>query len=150
MLFVPLLYASLVSFSSAEPCSIALLPADETDVSVALVEKDLNQLLAVFRLVLVNSSNIVWGVGSCLEDICAVLFADDTEELCKIYFVVITCLDCGSHLCVRAVADDDSLASCCAELLNRCCYLFRYVTLVYILNLNAECLCSLVDHQLAL
>ena len=77
MLSIPLFYACLISFPSSEPCSIALLPADETDISVALVEKDLNQLLAVFRLVLVNSSNIVWGVGSCLEDICAVLFADD-------------------------------------------------------------------------
>ena len=100
MLFVPLFYASLVSFPSAEPCSVALLPADETDVSVALVEKDLNQLLAVFRLVLVYSTDVIWGIGSCLEDVCAVLLADDTEELCEIYFVVITCLDCGSHLCI--------------------------------------------------
>ena len=100
MLSIPLFYAGLVTFPSAEPCSIALLPADETDISVALVEKDLYQLFAVLRLVLVNSTDIIWGICSCLEDICAVSFADDTEELCKIYSVVVTCLDSGSHLCV--------------------------------------------------
>ena len=42
MLCVPFLNASFVAFPSAKPGSVALLPADQTDVSVALVQKNLN------------------------------------------------------------------------------------------------------------
>ena len=97
---VPLFNACFVTFPSAEPCSIALLPADETDVSVTLLKKDVNKLFAVFGLVLVNCAYIVFGINSCLIDVCAVVFVDDTEELCKIYAVVVTGLDSGSHLCI--------------------------------------------------
>ena len=70
MLRVPLLNAGLVAFPSAEPCRVALFPTDQADVSVALVEKDLDQLLAVLRLILMNRADVVSGIRRCFIDIC--------------------------------------------------------------------------------
>ena len=150
MCCVPLFYARLITFPAAKPCGVALLPADQADVAVALVDQDLNQFLAVLGLILVNRADVILGIGSGLVDVSAGLLVDDTEELCEIDLVVIAGLDCGSHLGIGRVADDDALASCCTQLLYGSCNLLGYVALVNILNLNAESLSRLVDDQFAL
>ena len=147
---VPLLNACLVAFPSAEPGRVALLPADQADVAVALVQKDLDQLLAVLRLVLVDSAHIVSGISCCLVDVCAGLGVDDAEELCKINAVVIAGLDGGSHFRIGGVADDDALASCRAELFDRSGNALGNMSLVNILDLDAQSLGCLVEDQLAL
>ncbi len=45
MLCVPFLNTSFIAFPSAEPCSITLLPADQTDVSVTFFPKECLQVL---------------------------------------------------------------------------------------------------------
>ena len=98
MILVPLVNTGLVAFPSAEPCRIALLPADQTDVSAALVKQDVDQLLTVLRLVLMNSADIIIRSLCQIIDILAVLLADDTEELSQINLVCIAGRDCGLHL----------------------------------------------------
>ena len=75
---VPFFYAGLVAFPSAKPCSVALLPADQTDVPVTLFDQDVDQVLAVLGLVLMNRADEVLGICSCLLDLGAGFFADDT------------------------------------------------------------------------
>ena len=68
--------------------------ADKTDVTITFVKKNLNKFFTVCRLIFMNCSDVVSGIFCCFIDICTVFFADYTEELCKIYFIIITCLDC--------------------------------------------------------
>ena len=150
MFSIPLIYASLVAFPAAEPCGIALLPADQTDVAAALVKKDLHQLLAVFGFIFMNCACIIVGSLSQFIDVRIGIFADDAEELCQIYAVVIGGIDCGHHLCIRGVADDDTLAAGCDQLIDGSRNLLGYVALVNVLDLNAESLGCLVEDLLAL
>ncbi|OQA25199.1 MAG: hypothetical protein BWY61_01055 [Firmicutes bacterium ADurb.Bin354] len=144
---VPLFYTSLVAFPSSEPCSITLFPTYKTDISVALIKKDLNKLLAVLRLVFVNRTYIVGRINSCFIDICTCLRIDDTEELSKINTVIVTCLDSRSHLGIGRVTDDDTVASCSTKLFYRSSNLLGYVALINILNLNSESIrCFIYDH----
>ena len=82
-----------------------------------------------------NCSDVVRRLGCHVVDICAVILADHTEELCQINLIVICSLDCRSHLSIRRVTDNDALASCCSKLLYRSGNLLRYMALVNILNL---------------
>ena len=150
MILVPLVNTGLVAFPSAEPCRITLLPADQTDVSAALVKQDVDQLLAVLRLVLMNSADIVIGSLSQIIDILAVLLADDAEELSQINLVRVAGRDCGLHLGICGVADDDALAACCAQLLDGSRNLLGYMSLVDILDIDAKRLCGLIQNLLTL
>ncbi len=147
---VPFFYAGLVAFPSAKPCSVALLPADQTDVPVTLFDQDVDQVLAVLGLVLMDRAYEVLGICSCLIDLGAGFFADDTEELCQIYAVVVAGLNGGCHLCIGGVADDDALAACGSQCLNRSGNLLGYVALVYVLDINAKSVGSFVQDQFAL
>ena len=150
MLSIPFFYACFVTFPSSKPGCISLLPADQTDVTITFLKKNIYKCLAVCRLILMNCSDIVRRVSSHLIDISAVLLADYTEELCQIYFVVITGFNCGCHLCIRRVTDNDTLASCCCQLLYGSSNFLGNMSLVNVLNLNAQCFCCLVKDQFTL
>ena len=150
ILFIPLVNSGLIAFPSAKPCRVTLLPADEADVSAALVKKNVHKLLTVLRLVLMDRTDIVIRSRRQLIDIRVCFFADDTEELCKIHTLVIAGGNRRGHLGICGVADDDALASCCAELVDRSGDLLGYVTLVNILYFNAKRFSSGVKDPLAL
>ena len=97
MFLIPFLYAGLIAFPSAKPCSITLFPADQSDISVTLIEQNLNQLLTVFRFILVNCSHIICRISCCLINIRVVIFADYSEELSQIYLIIVTGLDRRCH-----------------------------------------------------
>ncbi len=89
MSLVPGINSGLIAFPSSKPCRVSLLPSDKTDVSAALVKKNVHKLLTVLRLVLMDSAYIVVGSLCQLIDVRVVLFADDAEELSKVYTVVV-------------------------------------------------------------
>jgi hypothetical protein len=99
-----------------------------------------------------NCAEIILRLLSQLIDRSALFsgVADDAEELGQINLVCFAGLDRGKHLRVSGVADDDTVASCRAQSLDRSGNLLGYMALVYVLNLNAKCTCSLVDNLLAL
>ena len=92
-----------------------------------------------------NCTKVVLGVACCLIYFRAVLFGDDTVELCKVNLVCIAGLDCRCHFRVCGVTDYDTVTSCCAKLLNRSCNLLRYVTLVNIHYINTKSISCFVD-----
>ena len=96
------------------------------------------------------SSNVVIRIFSYLINICAVLFTVLRLELCKINFVVITCLDSRCHFCISRVADNDSLTSSRAQLFNGCCNLFGNMRLVNILNLYSKGLSRRIQNPFTL
>ena len=100
MCLVPLVNACFVAFPSSKPGCISLLPADQTDVTVTLIKKDVYKSFTVCRLILMYCSDVISRIFCCLINVCAVRLADNTEELCQIYAVVVTCLNCGCHLCI--------------------------------------------------
>ena len=150
--FVPLVDSLLIAFITGKEGSIADGPAFKHDVSVALLKKEVDQRVAVGNFIFMNSAKIVLGLLSQLVDRSALLsgVADDAEELGQINLVCFAGLDCGKHLRVSGVADDDTVAACGAQSLNRSGNLLGYVALVNILDLNIESCCSLVDDLLAL
>lgn len=89
-------------------------------MAVAVLQKEIYQCVAVCYLVLMYGAEIILGIACGL--VYFRLFSSEMmqEELHQIYFVCITGLDCGCHLGVCGVADDDSVTACCAELLYRC------------------------------
>ena len=150
MVGVPFLDASFVAFPTAEPGSVALLPADEADVTAALVETDLDELLAVLYFVLMDSADVVRGFDRLLVDVRVLVFVDDAEELCDVDAIVVGRLDGGSHLGVRGVADDDALAAGSDKVLDRSRDLLGYMPLIDVDKLYAQCICCGIQDALAL
>ena len=150
--FVPLVDCLLIAFIAGKEGSITDGPAFKHNVSVALLKKEINQSVAVGDLVLMDCTKIVLRLFCQLIDRSALLsgVADDAEELGQIDLVCFAGLDCRKHLGVCGVADDDTVAACRAQSLNRSGNLLGYVALVYVLNLNAKSYCCLVDDLLAL
>jgi hypothetical protein len=97
-----------------------------------------------------NCAYIIVGSFCQLIDIRVSFFADYTEELSKIYTFVVAGVDSAHHFAVSGVADDDTLAACCAKSINGCGNLLGYMTLVYILYIDTKCSCSFVDDSLTL
>ena len=94
---IPLFYCLLVTSPSLLECSITNCPCFKTDVSVTILKKQIYKCISVCNLVLMNCTKIILGIACGLVNFRAVLFRDNTEELCQINLVCIAGLNCGCH-----------------------------------------------------